>query len=113
MKPPLLFIVAWKRPDLWDYLRRWFAEVGEVQVLLDRPRGERGAPGARPAVRGGGPWGDWCGERERRRDRDRGVRAGDGNPGCGGCTAVEVRRRLVLGRCGGGSQGGRRAPLAG
>jgi len=41
MKPPLLFIVAWNRPDLWDYLRRWFAEVGGVQVLLDRRRGER------------------------------------------------------------------------
>ena len=28
----LLFLVAWNRPDLWDYLRRWFAEVENVEV---------------------------------------------------------------------------------
>ncbi len=37
----LLFLVAWNRPDLWDYLRRWFAEVQNVEVILDRRRGER------------------------------------------------------------------------
>lgn len=36
-----LFIVAWDRPDLWDYWRRWFAGVQDVQVILDRRRGER------------------------------------------------------------------------
>ena len=36
-----LFIVAWYRPDLWDYWRRWFSGVEDVQVLLDRRRGER------------------------------------------------------------------------
>lgn len=36
-----LFIVAWDRPDLWDYWRRWFAGVEDVQVILDRRRGER------------------------------------------------------------------------
>ncbi len=37
----LLFLVAWDRPDLWDYLRRWFSEVENVEVVLDRRRGER------------------------------------------------------------------------
>jgi len=36
-----LFIVAWDRPELWDYWRRWFSGVEEVQVILDRRRGER------------------------------------------------------------------------
>ena len=36
---PLLLIVAWNRPDLWDLWRRWFAGVEEVQVVLDRRRG--------------------------------------------------------------------------
>lgn len=36
-----LFIVAWDRPDLWDYWRRWFSGVENVQVILDRRRGER------------------------------------------------------------------------
>ena len=38
---PLLLIVAWNRPDLWDLWRRWFAGVEEVQVVLDQRRGER------------------------------------------------------------------------
>lgn len=37
--PPLLFLVAWDRPDLWDYLRRWFSGIENVQVVLDRRRG--------------------------------------------------------------------------
>ena len=37
----LLFLVAWDRPDLWDYFRRWFSGVETVQVILDRRRGER------------------------------------------------------------------------
>jgi len=36
-----LFIVAWDRPDLWDYWRRAFPGVKGVQVILDRRRGER------------------------------------------------------------------------
>lgn len=36
-----LFIVAWDRPDLWDYWRRWFSGVDNVQVILDRRRGKR------------------------------------------------------------------------
>ncbi len=36
-----IFIVAWDRPDLWDYWRRWFSGVEDVQVILDRRRGER------------------------------------------------------------------------
>lgn len=36
-----LFIVAWDRPDLWDYWRRWFSGVEDVQVILDRRRRER------------------------------------------------------------------------
>jgi len=36
-----LFIVAWDRPELWDYWRRWFSGMEEVQVILDRRRGER------------------------------------------------------------------------
>ncbi|MBI3031796.1 MAG: hypothetical protein HYY64_20010 [Candidatus Rokubacteria bacterium] len=36
-----LFIVAWNRPDLWDYWKRWFAGVENVEVILDRRRGER------------------------------------------------------------------------
>ena len=38
---PLLLIVAWNRPDLWDLWRRWFGGVEEVQVVLDQRRGER------------------------------------------------------------------------
>ena len=36
-----LFIVAWNRPDLWDYWKRWFSGVENVEVILDRRRGER------------------------------------------------------------------------
>ena len=36
-----LFIVARDQPDLWHHLRRDFAEDEEVQVVLDRRRGER------------------------------------------------------------------------
>ncbi len=36
-----LFIVARNQPDLWHYLRRDFAGDEEVQVVLDRRRGER------------------------------------------------------------------------
>lgn len=39
-----LFIVAWNRPDLWDYWKRWFAGVESVEVILDRRRGERRQP---------------------------------------------------------------------
>ncbi|MBI2154898.1 MAG: hypothetical protein HYU24_14525 [Candidatus Rokubacteria bacterium] len=39
-----LFIVAWNRPDLWDYWKRWFAGVENVEVILDRRRGERRQP---------------------------------------------------------------------
>lgn len=38
-------IVAWHRPDLWDYWKRWFSEVDAVQVILDRRRRERRGPG--------------------------------------------------------------------
>ena len=44
---PLLLIVAWNRPDLWDLWRRWFSGVDHVQVILDRrqgPRQERNHP---------------------------------------------------------------------
>ena len=36
-----LFIVARGQPDLWHHLTRDFAGDEEVQVLLDRRRGER------------------------------------------------------------------------
>lgn len=36
-----LLIVAWDRPDLWDYWRRWFSGVEGILVILDRRRGER------------------------------------------------------------------------
>jgi hypothetical protein len=36
-----IFIVAWNRPDLWDYWKRWFSGVETVDVVLDRRRGER------------------------------------------------------------------------
>ncbi len=36
-----LFIVARDQPDLWDRLRKDFAEDKEVHVILDRRRGER------------------------------------------------------------------------
>ena len=36
-----VFIVAWNRPDLWDYWKRWFSGVDNVEVILDRRRGER------------------------------------------------------------------------
>ena len=36
-----LFIVARDQPDLWDHLRKDFAEEREVRVFLDRRRGER------------------------------------------------------------------------
>ena len=36
-----LFIVAWDRPNLWDYWRRWFSGVEDVRVILDRRRRER------------------------------------------------------------------------
>lgn len=39
-----LFIVAWNRPDLWDYWKRWFAGVENVEVILDRRRRERRQP---------------------------------------------------------------------
>ena len=53
----LLFLVAWDRPDLWDYFRRWFSGIETVQVTLDRRRGERRKatqahePGRRRAAR--------------------------------------------------------------
>lgn len=37
----LLLIVARDRQDLLEYWTRWFAGVQEVQVVLDRRRGER------------------------------------------------------------------------
>ena len=37
----LLFIVARDQPDLWHHLRQDFARDEEVEVLLDRRRGER------------------------------------------------------------------------
>jgi len=36
-----LFIVARDQPDLWHSLRRDFSGAEEVQVILDRRRGER------------------------------------------------------------------------
>jgi hypothetical protein len=33
-----LLIVAWNRPDLWDYWKRWFSGVENVEVILDRRR---------------------------------------------------------------------------
>ena len=36
-----LFIVARDQPDLWHHLRQDFAEDEEIQVVLDRRRGER------------------------------------------------------------------------
>lgn len=36
-----LFIVARNQPDLWHHLSRDFAGDDDVQVLLDRRRGER------------------------------------------------------------------------
>ena len=36
-----LFIVARDQTDLWHHLRQDFAEDEEVQVVLDRRRGER------------------------------------------------------------------------
>lgn len=37
----LLFIVARDHPELWHHLRRDFGDDEEVQVILDRRRGER------------------------------------------------------------------------
>ena len=37
----LLFIVSRDHPELWHHLRRDFGEDEEVQVILDRRRGER------------------------------------------------------------------------
>lgn len=37
----LLFVVARDQPDLWHHLKRDFAQDEEVQVILDRRRGER------------------------------------------------------------------------
>ena len=50
-----LFIVARNQPDLWHYLRRDFAEDEEIQVLLDRRRGDRRQryQGQEPERRGG------------------------------------------------------------
>ena len=36
-----LFIVARDQADLWHYLKRDFAGEEEIQVILDRRRGER------------------------------------------------------------------------
>lgn len=36
-----VFIVARDQSDLWHYLRQHFAREEEVQVILDRRRGER------------------------------------------------------------------------
>ena len=58
-----LFIVAWNRPDLWDYWKRWFAGVENVEVILDRRRGER-----RQASQGNDP--ERRQERRRRTDID-------------------------------------------
>ena len=40
-KARCLFIVARNQPDLWHHLSRDFAGDEEVQVLLDRRRGDR------------------------------------------------------------------------
>lgn len=32
---PLLLIVAWNRPDLWDLWRQWFSGVEDVNEELD------------------------------------------------------------------------------
>src|SRR4030067_25601 len=77
---PLLLIVAWNRPDLWDLWRRWVAGVEEVQVVLDQGRGE----GGREAGHGAAPR--------------------------GAAPAFEVWRHAALGRCGGGAQGRIRPP---
>ena len=37
----LLFIVARDQLDLWHHLKRDFAQEAEVEVILDRRRGER------------------------------------------------------------------------
>lgn len=36
-----LFVVAKTRPELWDYLAQHFSEEDEVEVTVDRRRGER------------------------------------------------------------------------
>ena len=38
---PLQFIVARDRLDFWDFWTRWFSGVAEVQLILDRRKGER------------------------------------------------------------------------
>lgn len=40
-KTRCLFIVARDQADLWDHLRKDFADDKEVRVILDRRRGER------------------------------------------------------------------------
>lgn len=36
-----LFIVARNQPDLWQHLKRDFADDDQIQVIVDRRRGER------------------------------------------------------------------------
>lgn len=36
-----LFIVARNQPDLWQHLKRDFADEDQIQVIVDRRRGER------------------------------------------------------------------------
>jgi len=50
----LLFIVAGKRPEFYESLRRTFRGDDTVQIVLDRRRGERRKPrraGGRPVTR--------------------------------------------------------------
>lgn len=37
----LLFVVARERSDLYEHLRRAFADTPAVEIILDRRRGER------------------------------------------------------------------------
>jgi hypothetical protein len=37
----LIFVVARRRLDRYDELCRWFADAGDVRIVLDRREGER------------------------------------------------------------------------
>jgi hypothetical protein len=58
----LIFVVARRRLDRYDELRRLFADAGDVRIVLDRREGERREPHA-----------DFSGTNRRHRERRHGL----------------------------------------
>jgi len=58
----IIFVVARRRLDRYDELRRLFAEAGDVRIVLDRREGERREPRA-----------EFSGANRRRRERRHGL----------------------------------------